>query len=220
MSKTIDGTELTKCFEAVGKAGREIDALLETINQEISSRLSGSSRYALVDRPKKTDDKSGWTCSMRALSYPVKQASKSKFRKAEGYLCFQVTTQGEEYFSGWSQPEALLHVCFWSDAIDNGQNCMALQLLDPETWRVENDSLVVWSDHAGSPKNWTFSLFLVDINSSEDVVRNIVLPAIDLLDGKHIKEVLQDPLKGFVKYEKEGDLLRIINRRYHERHLL
>jgi hypothetical protein len=65
--------------------------------------------------------------------------------------------------------------------------------------------LISWPNEDTRYGEWTFSLRLTRLNSSESLEQQIVKPAMALLRGKSAENALLNTLPGLVQYRKGDD---------------
>jgi hypothetical protein len=190
MNEPIQGRILSECFTLVSNCGSELEKLrkeleiklvdkIEAEKQDLPYSISGSTRWS------NQMDESGWVYTDTACCIPLKLAGKGR-RRTEKYLGFQISMAGPGIGDGienpvFQNPEPLLHVIFWNDAIDFPSIYMGFPLeTDDENDFQVKGRLIRWSGGEG----WNYSLRLTKLNSSEDLEKYVINPAIELLKMK------------------------------------
>lgn len=206
-----DGKQLVQCMRAVSAFGQEINALCETLNDLLVQEIARADLPCrIAGRPECSNrmDDSEWIYTDVAYSLPLVGKRVRKDREAEMYLGYQVSFSDE----GISLPgneEPLLHVCLWTEAISfDDENSMGYPLMEDDECRLEHNRLIAWGELNGDWKmaGWTFSLRLLSLNSSQDLLNRVVKPAIALLKGEPVTTALAEDLPGLVFYSDENVL--------------
>jgi hypothetical protein len=208
---TGDGKKLAQCFNAVSAFGKEIDSLCTTLDELLTKEIS------LADLPCKVsggfsedsrDAESGWICTDVASSLPL-MGKTLRINRPEMYIGYQISLTGDGMsFDGNEEP--LLHVCFWDIDIgfgDEGVN-MAYPLDQEHHPRLKDNRLILWEGSGADWKKdqWTFSISLLSLDSSQALLDRVIKPAIALLRGVDVKTALPDDLPGLVIYQDESVL--------------
>lgn len=208
---TGDGKKLVQCFNAVSAFGKEIYSLCTTLDElltkeigmadlpcKVAGRLSDDSRY----------DESGWICTDVASSLPLMGKTLRKNRP-EMYIGYQISMTGDGMsFDGNEEP--LLHVCFWDIEIGFGDEGvpMAYPVDQEHHPRLKDNRLILWEGSGADWKKdqWTFSIRLLTLDSSQALLDRVIKPAIALLQGTAATLALPDTLPGLVIYPDESVL--------------
>ena len=201
---TTAGNSLILCFEAISSYGKEIDALSETLGELLVKNLGTSSLPCKVIDKLKYDNRmsdTGWVCTDVASSLPLMGKHRRK-KKPELYLGFQISVAGDGVsFHGNNEP--LIHVNFWENAVDFDQESYMHYPL--EEAQIKNNRLLFWNHETEgwNKDEWTFSIRLLTLDSSQALIDRVIHPAIALLRGEEITKALPDDLIGLVIYSDE-----------------
>lgn len=203
---TTDAKQFVQCVRAVREYGAEITAMGETLDalflQELEKARPGCKVAGQIVRDNRDDDQ-GWVCTDTAASIPL---ARRKGSRPEMYLGYQVSLEGDGMgFPGNDVP--LLHVCFWDCRIDFDEGYFVKHPLlfeeDAEhCTRIEADRLIVWEGEGTDWKRrqWTFSVELLTLESSQALLDRIVRPAIALLNGEPAGAALPDAMPGLFRH--------------------
>lgn len=193
----IDGKTVADCFALVARYGIELNALHETLENLLSEQLTieKSLPCVLVGNTENKDrfDDSGWVANDQACSIPLKSTGKGN-KSIEKYLGFQISMTGDG-INILGNEEPLLHIFCWGIPINfDDKDYIGFPLEDDADYPHEilNECLISWGSWNGSwcDKEWTYSLRLLSINSIDDLKKYVVNPALALLKGANIDEVL------------------------------
>lgn len=203
MKNVFDGVKLTQCFNLVSNAGKEIDALSEVLNNQLSKAIAKTSFRLDGKEPMYSgrNDDSGWIFTDFAYSFALKSKNKKVPDKNLGY---QVSLLGDGV--GFSEKaEPLLHVFFWDDTANFDDDCymyIPYPASPEDPWElVYNGQLISWDNLNG----WTFSIRLTTLNSAQDLEQYVVNPAIALLNGEQPEEAFTGSHPGLVAYQVTED---------------
>ena len=183
MSTPFDiGKGISENISFMTRVGAECDHLIRLIREELSRLLLDPelvARYRAAGGWEDADDYDNhdWVCTDRAYSLPMTIRPK---RQASRYLAFQLSLTGIGV-EAKDNVEPLLHIAWWSDAIDLGDTKMGFPL-EPGGYdlTLEAERLFRWS-HPQGDTEWCYSVRLTDINSPLDVQTSIVNPVKALL---------------------------------------
>lgn len=186
------GESIVNSVDLIDKAGKEIDSLLNLIEEEVNRALLDRSfgLFPHVGTWKYSENFSynQWVYKDVAISLELGERSNSKTKH---YLSIQVSLSGEGIKSSKSvNKEPLLHVCFWEMSIDFNEDIYFR--LDETDAHLKNNVLWDWNPDARrwNEQAWTYSLRLTSINTIEDIRRKIVSPFITLTSS--IKDAMKD----------------------------
>ena len=218
MAHTIEGSRIAHAFELAAAVGKEVSALVQTLDDLIDERIQASCvTYEFFDSAEEsslTDDEE-WVCMGWAKSFPLITRKKGPGKRKsypDMYLAYQISLSGPGTLGG-DNPEPLLHVLCLESAVDFAEDhYVGGALLKDYPWVLEGESLIRWlteEDNATETGEWAFSLRLTSLNSSQDLEEKIVNPAIALLNGKSSQEALPSTLGGLVRFRKEAERLVI-----------
>lgn len=197
----IDGKSVADCFAFVARCGSELNALRDALENQLSVQLTAeksSLPCVLVGDAERDDrlDGSEWLYTDFACSFPLKSKGKGK-KSVEQYLGFQTSMSGDGIeIPGNNEP--LIHVFCWGYPVDFEDDYIGFPLDFEDPHKVVNERLLLWGDQNASwnERQWTYSLRLMSINTIDDLNKYVVLPALDLLKGKGVCDVLPDEWLG------------------------
>jgi hypothetical protein len=199
------GKKLTQCVRAISAYGKEIEAFRETLNGLLLQAIdNGGTPYARHGNPvtaARMDD-SEWVYTDVAFSIPLWHIRRGR-HVTDLYLGYQISLSGDGIgFRGNDEP--LLHVFLWDGPADLEENWMGYPLDAESEPTIEHNRLIMWP--GANRAQWTFSIYLLSLNSNEALFDRVVTPAITLAsleteDG--ILEILPDDLPGLVRYKNE-----------------
>lgn len=214
MSKVVDGAALASCFKVVSSFASEIEAMSDSLVNLFTEAISEKNSKlpcALSDKRFSYDDcadDSGWVCTDIAYSLPLKNIDK-RSKKTLAYLGFQISMTG----MGIAAPgnhEPLVHVFLWEVPVDFNESYMEFPLENDDEIQVCDELLIEWISEEKSDKwsdrQWLFSLRLTSLNSSEDLKRCIVEPALALLRGDSVLSALPSSIEGLIRYTDKQQL--------------
>lgn len=199
----IDGKAVGDCFAFVARCGLELNALRDALENLLTEQLTADKSTlpcVLVGGAKRDErrDDGEWVCTDFACSFPLKSQGKGR-KSVELYLGFQVSMSGDGIeVSGNNEP--LIHVFCWEVPVDFQDYYMGFPLDFEDPHKVVDERLLLWGDQNASwnERQWTYSLRLMSINSIDDLNKYVVVPALELLKGKGICDVLPDEWLGKV----------------------
>ena len=213
-----DSNRLVQCFNTMSAFGKEINALCTTLNERLTKEVEKANLPCKVAGGFSEDsrtDESTWVYTDIAHSLPLMSQSFRKSRP-EMYLNYQISMTGEGmFFDGNDEP--LLHVSLWSDPTcfkDNDASYMCYPLDPDSPYQLIENRLIVWGDIEGGWKEheWSFSIRLLTLDSSQALLDCVINPAIALLRvtpgtlRTDALVALPDTLVGLVKYADKSVL--------------
>jgi hypothetical protein len=210
MSNTLNGATLTKCFNLVSMAGKEINALYESLSNLLIAGIELSSCPISIYKGGAKDyyemDNNEWIQTDIAWNLPLTSRARIN-AKAERYLSFQISLVGEG-MAAINNDEPLLHMSLWDSPVDFENERMGFPIDIKNKPVLRENALIDWG--TGDRKDWTkqvwtFSLRLMSLNSREDLEKYVVNPAIALLRGEDIRKSLPLDFSGLVRYQQAAD---------------
>ncbi len=205
-----EGRQVVQCFRAVSAYGKEIEALCETLNARLTQEIDNLNgdlpcKVAGEFREESKEDDCGWIYTDVAYSLPL-MGRTLRTKRAEMYLCYQISLTGDGMsFEGNEEP--LLHVCFWDIEIGFGDEGMPMTypVNQEHHPRLKDNRLILWEGTGTDWKKnqWTFTLRLLELGTSQDLHDRVIKPAIALLRGVDVMTALPDDLAGLVMYRDE-----------------
>lgn len=207
MTNKVDGAALASCFKVVASCGKEIQALSDTLNNLITEAISSNRELPCVLNNERVnyqdcmDDSSGWVYTDIAYSFPLKRLGKGQ-QKTSAYLGYQISMMGDG-IAAPGNDEPLIHVFLWAAPVDFDEYYMGYPIDKDAESRVLDERLIMWNSE--NPEkwpshHWVFSLHLTSLNSSEDLERCVVKPALALLRGESVLSALPDSIEGLIRY--------------------
>jgi len=201
------GDNLVLSFEVISKYGKELNALIQTLEElavktiseaDLPCKLAGN-----VAHGQRYDD-SGWICTDTSVTIPLMSKNK-RLQRPEMYLGFQLSLMGSGIaFDGNHQP--LIHTCLWQDKLGLTEEdySMDYPLVTPA--RSDFNRLLVWDqDRGGWQRNdWTFTLQLLTLHSSDALVERLIKPAMALIKEEGVESALPSDLPGLVIYRDDS----------------
>jgi len=207
MTQTFDGVTMAQCFQLVSSAWNEIKALAGTLDNLLLRELERNDLpYKLLGKISSSEGWDDYGCVRTdfANNFPLVRKRKGPSPKqADLYFGYQISLLGHG-INGSNKPEPLLHVFLWEVPADF-ENWWMQFPLELDSCQVENQVLIIWPNEDTVYTQWTFSLRLTRLNSSESLEQQIVKPAMALLEGKSTEVALPKTLPGLVQYRKEDD---------------
>jgi hypothetical protein len=186
MNDITIGESIANSVDLIDKAGKEIDSLLnlieEEVNRELLDRSFGLFPYVGTWQYSENFSDNQWVYKDVARSLELGERSNSKTKR---YLSIQVSLSGEGIESSKSDnKEPLVHVCFWEIPVNFNED-IYFSLGEADA-HLKNNVLWDWSPDASRwiEQEWTYSLRLTSINTIEDIRRKIVSPFIALTSNK------------------------------------
>jgi len=208
MTQIFDGVTMAQCFQVVSSAWKEINTLTGTLDNLLSPVLAQNDLpYKLIGKSTSAVNWDDYECVRTdlATNFPLARKRKGPSPKqADKYFGYQISLLGSG-INGSNKPEPLLHVFLWNSPVDFDNAMMWFPFSEHDLCRVENQSLIVWPHEDARHNEWTFSLRLTSLNSSESLEQQIVRPAMALLGGESAQDALPDTLPGLVRYRKGDD---------------
>jgi hypothetical protein len=212
------GRKFADSLSALGQYCEEIDSLQTSLKdlvtrafdvpgtrEELPCRVFGS-WTSTVERA----GSGGWLVSDRAWSLPLKGKTLRGRARPEKHLSYQISLVGDGIHAPGNF-EPLLHVCLWDDPISFRDGYYAGFPLDhDDAAALRGCGLLAWPDPENpkwAPEEWTYSLRLFALESSEMLERCAIVPAIRLLCGVPATEALTDDLPGLVTYTSIDGLM-------------
>ncbi|WP_295454692.1 hypothetical protein [uncultured Thiodictyon sp.] len=212
------GKKLAQCVRAISAYGKEIDALRAVLNglllQAIDNPDMPYARHGDPVPAARMDD-SEWIYTDVAFSIPLWYIRRGP-HTTDMYLGYQISLSGDGIgFSGNDAP--LLHVFLWDEPADLEENWMGYPLDAKSEPTLVHNRLIIWP--RANRTQWTFSIDLLSLDSSQALLDSIVTPAIALAsleaeDG--ILQILPDNLQGLVVYKNEDGLIAVDGERESE----
>lgn len=196
------GKAITENIRFVSRLGAECDHLAKLIREEVSSALLApdiAQRYRAGGEWIETfaNDEHGWVCTEMGFSLPVIVKPK---RSVGGYIVVQISLTGAG-IEAKDNHEPLVHIGWWGAPIDFEEFLMSFPIgLDSGfDLTLEGDRQFHWA-HSQYDNEWTYSLYLAEINSPADIQASIVKPLKALLLGHDATAALAGSRA--VRYEK------------------
>jgi len=197
----IDGKTVADCFALVARYGTELNALNDALENLLTENLTADKKLPCALA---ADAESDYRCSesdfvYTDMAYSLPLKSKGK-RKVEGYLGFQISMTGDGIgIPGNAEP--LLHVFCWNVPVNFDETPYIGFPLDSDSeypFTIFDERLVLWGQQDGNwnDREWTYSLRLMHMNSIDDLKKYVVTPALGLLKGENVADVLLDEWLG------------------------
>ncbi|MNV75540.1 hypothetical protein D3C71_1688360 [compost metagenome] len=99
--------------------------------------------------------------------------------------------------------QPLLHVGFWSKAVDFDECWMGFPL-DDSPRILEQGQLFRWTTSGENLSEWVYSLRLAEINTMQDIQEKIVAPVMALLLGESVMDAFAGTAQSVVRYCETG----------------
>lgn len=208
MNGTV-GQTIFHTFRAVERIGKEIDNLLNLIENEIASSFPKSQNRNHPKIVTKWDtvyreSENQWTYTDAAGYIGIGKTQE----KPKGYINFQISLNGDGMSSENCQNHApLLHVAFWGDRLDFDEDFyFSLANIHGDNPILQDGIIFNWEDKAGDwlDQEWVYSLQLASVNSIEDVKLKIIEPIYSFFE-KGVDTAILKKIDGIIHYEmKEG----------------
>lgn len=204
-----EGKQLVECVRAVAAYAAEISSLCDTLDELLAKELGRTVLPCRVAGGVVYDDRmdeNGWVYTDIVRSLPL-MGKTLRNARAEMYLSYQISLMGNGMtFPGNDEP--LLHVCLWADKLNFDEDepqYMGFPLTAYPNLFLQDCRLVRWGKPNGDWKSsqWTFSLRLLSLDSSQALLDRIIRPAIALICDEPVKTALPDTLPGLVLYPED-----------------
>lgn len=197
------GRSISECISFISKVGAECEVLALLLKQELNSLLSnGSIRKYVIAGPwveASLTDSNNWVYTDIAYSLPVIIKPK---RTIGAYLSFQISFVGTG-IAALDNNQPLLHIGFWSKAVDFDECWMGFPL-DDSPRNLEQGQLFRWTTSDENLSEWVYSLRLAEINTIQDIQEKIVAPVMALLLGESVKDAFAGTAQSVVRYCEIG----------------
>lgn len=204
-----EGKQLMQCLNVISAYGKEINALCEALNDQLSQEVSDAQLPWIVDGKLIYEyrlDESGWIYTDFLYALPLKR---KKARNVGMYLGYQISLTGDG-ISYRENEEPLLHMFLWSGKPSLSDGRYYYMYYPQELpYSLEDNRLIVWADESRDDRKnneWTFSIRLLTLDSPKALIDRVINPAIELMRGKTAIDALPDDLPGLVLYKDESDL--------------
>lgn len=201
MSTHYDGKQLARCFDVVSATYREIDSLIELLNNNISDKVNGindhNGKKLRIQEPTQKDkaDESGWIKCNITVSFEIFRGKK---QAPSSYLGYQISLLGDGMILA---EEPLIHFCHWVTALGIDDNHFGFSL-DLSDSKIDEGKLITWKSEDESVY-WTFSVRLTSINNVNDITR--IADTIASLLEEQTSESIPDDIHGLVRYHMNND---------------
>jgi|GEM_PF-2595555 len=200
------GKKLTQCVNAISAYGKEIDSLREALNRLLIDEVENCQNYAHhADDAFESyrQDAAEWVYTDISYSIPLQYTRGPAPQEPVRYLGYQISLCGNGIAFGENE-EPLLHVYFWRHPSDFEESYMCPELLEGSIIE-HNNHLIVWPGRDGiwQQSEWTFSLRLLTLDSTQSLLDRVVMPAIGLASlaaGADIADLLPENLPGLLAY--------------------
>ncbi len=195
----------------IGRIAAECNHLSDYLKQELSTALE---KIATTRRLKVAgkwtnswrQDDSGWLTTDSAWSLPLIRNPVRGRSKPDAYLFFQLSLTGDGIeVSGNQQP--LLHVGCWYAPINFRDDSWAgfpVSQPDDLELQLQQQYLHHWSDGQDHDE-WSYAVYLLALNTPEDVRRLIIEPLMALLQRQNPASALPANHKGMVMLERDPE---------------
>ena len=211
----IDGKALVQCFEVVAKCGCELVALSTLLKNMLIKNIGMTKNtFSFVPADKfiekyRCSAITDWVVTDNAFSLPLKNRDKRK-KTVERYLGFQISMAGDGIALPGQDAEPLLHIFCWDAPVEFDENYIGFPLESDEPFEVIDNRLLLWGTSDNRQWNnctWTYSLKLVQLNTIDDLQKNVINPVLALLSGADVVQSLPDSLLALVYYRSKETLL-------------
>ncbi|WP_404419007.1 hypothetical protein [Marinospirillum sp.] len=211
------GVNLHNSVKLIKQAGKEINALVAMIKNEINSAIEkdqlGCNAYTHGrgwSEESYLDDEN-YVCEFYSEVLPLQKTKRNR-KEAQRYLIIQVSLDGE----GMTHEEAnnhepLIHISLWDAPVDlNDGQYMSLLLEHFDGFSVQENVLLNWYPEVEcwTEQSWTYSLILTSLNTPKDIQKKVINPIRNLMKTGDPLSARLDKLDGIVKYKllREGVL--------------
>lgn len=204
------GRRLAACFRAASSYCLEINALRESLNDLFSREIVKADwpyRFVSPGVALEKHDKSGWMITDIAYSLPLFRRRKGRpSANPDFYLSYQISLCGNGISMGDNE-EPLVHVCFWTTPLDfDEENYMFYPLSKLGNPTIKSRRLLVWpvpNNDNRTDVEWTFSVPLLSLDSSQSLLNRIVHPAIALATEVDLQRAFGEEQSALVEYDDE-----------------
>lgn len=204
------GVNLHNSVKLIKQAGKEINALVTMIKNDINSEIEkdqlGCNAYIHGRgwyEESHLDDEN-YVYELYSEVLPLQKTKRNR-NEAQRFLMIQVSLDGD----GMTHEEAnnhepLIHIGLWDAPIDiNDDQYMSLLLEHFDGFSVQENVLLNWYPEAESwtEQSWTYSLTLTSLNTPKDIKDKVIRPIRALMQNCDPLSAGLDKLDGIVRYK-------------------
>ncbi len=181
--QAMNGKKLMNAAEIITKAGEQIEALNEILQDKLIDALADEKQK--IRAKFLTDDvvHSAGNWMIKSYFYDI-ALFKGKSKKPYTHLAIQIVLYDEEevQIQGW-EPSIYIMYCPGEDEFDLESFCFRFSNLLDEECHLDGERLWRWAEESEEDDSWMFSVPLVKMNCEEDLVQQIVGPVKKLIAG-------------------------------------
>jgi hypothetical protein len=206
--QAMNGKKLMNAAEIISKAGEQIEALVEILNEKLIDALTDEKQKIRAEAW--TDDGVNSAGNWMIKSYFWDIALlKGKSKKPYAHVAIQIVLYDEDevQIQGWEPAIYIMYVPGEAE-FDLESFCFWLSKLLDEGCHMDGDLLWRWEEFE-EDDSWMFSVPLVKMNCEEDLVQQIVEPVKKLITGGAPSHAFSSDSVAF-HFTHEGDKLRIL----------
>ena len=211
------GVNLHNSVKLIKQAGKEINALVTMIKNDINSEIEkvqlGCNAYIHGRgwyEESHLDDEN-YVYELYSEVLPLQKTKRNR-NEAQRFLMIQVSLDGD----GMTHEEAnnhepLIHIALWDEPINlNNEQYISLHLSEADSFTIQENVLLNWYPEAESwtEQSWTYSLTLTSLNTPKDIQDKVIKPIRALMKKGDPLSAGLDKLDGIVRYKllRDGGL--------------
>lgn len=199
----MDGIKLLTAARIIAKAGEQIEALMEVLEEKMISALNDEKQKI---RTQYFDDEEEHSAGCWMIKSYLKDIAMFKGNKKKPYahlaIQFVLYNEDEVQIYGW-EPSIYVMYGLGEDSFDLDEESFWLCNMIEEGSKIDGERLWRWED------GWGFVIPLVKLNCEEDLVHQIVEPVKKLIDENNPATAFPKDSVAF-KFVHEGDELCIL----------
>lgn len=204
------GVNLHNSVKLIKQAGKEINALVTMIKNDINSEIEkvqlGCNAYIHGRgwyEESHLDDEN-YVYELYSEVLPLQKTKRNR-NEAQRFLMIQVSLDGD----GMTHEEAnnhepLIHIALWDEPINlNNEQYISLHLSEADSFTIQENVLLNWYPEAESwtEQSWTYSLTLTSLNTPKDIKDKVIRPIRALMQNCDPLSAGLDKLDGIVRYK-------------------
>lgn len=204
------GVNLHNSVKLIKQAGKEINALVTMIKNDINSEIEkvqlGCNAYIHGRgwyEESHLDDEN-YVYELYSEVLPLQKTKRNR-NEAQRFLMIQVSLDGD----GMTHEEAnnhepLIHIALWDEPINlNNEQYISLHLSEADSFTIQENVLLNWYPEAESwtEQSWTYSLTLTSLNTPKDIQDKVIKPIRALMKKGDPLSAGLDKLDGIVRYK-------------------
>ncbi|MBU4491205.1 MAG: hypothetical protein KKD69_01950 [Euryarchaeota archaeon] len=181
--QAMNGKKLMNAAEIISKAGEQIEALVEILNEKLIDALTDEKQKIRAKECTDEGVNSAGDWMFKSYFWDI-ALLRGKSKKPYAHVAIQIVLYDEEevQIQGW-EPSIYIMYATGEGEFELESFCFRFsKLLDAEC-HLDGDRLWRWEEEAEEDDSWMFSIPLVKMNCEEDLVQQIVEPVKKLIAG-------------------------------------